>query len=240
MAVMPRGGCPPPRSVFAAVAFAVLLAMLFAVMAFAAACLVGAVLGAVAVAARGLLVKNLLLFGAELAVELFDGLVAGGHAVLAFGLHGLHAVEALGCGQALERVAVSAGLRRAGGCMALTNWFHAPSCALVICKRCLRSAMRLAWRSARRSARRSASRGFARCSLAWAEASPDAGMGVWAVAAAAAAAIRATASQDLLRWSMVRFLSSEGFMKKMKCRRLRSHEKARRGPGWFRLVLLLL
>lgn len=235
---MPRGGCPPPRSVFTAVAFAVLLTMLFAVMAFAAACLVGAVLGAVA--ARGLLVKNLLLFGAELAVELFDGLVAGGHAVLAFGLHGLHAVEALGCGQALERVAVSAGLRRAGGCMALTNWFHAPSCALVICKRCLRSAMRLVWRSAWRSARRSASRGLARCSLAWAEASPDAGMGVWAVAAAAAAAIRATASQDLLRWSMVRFLSSEGFMKKMKCRRLRSHEKARRGPGWFRLVLLLL
>lgn len=228
MAVMPRGGCLPPRSVFAAVAFAV--------MAFAAACLMGAVLGAVAVAARGLLVKNLLLFGAELAVELFDGLVAGGHAVLAFGLHGLHAVEALGCGQALERVAVSAGLRRAGGCMALTNWFHAPSCALVICKRCLRSAMRLAWRSARRSA----SRGFARCSPAWADASPDAGMGVWAVAAAAAAAIRATASQDLLRWSMVRFLSSEGFMKKMKCRRLRSHEKARRGPGWFCLVLLLL
>lgn len=228
MAVMPRGGCPLPRSAFAAVAFAV--------MAFAAACLMGAVLGAVA--ARGLLVKNLLLFGAELAVELFDGLVAGGHAVLAFGLHGLHAVEALGRGQALECVAVSALLRRAGGCMALTNWFHAPSCALVICKRCLRSAMCLAWRSARRSARRSASRGFARCSLAWAEASPDAGMGVWAVAAAAA--IRATASQDLLHWSMVRFLSSEGFMKKMKCRRLRSHEKARRGPGWFRLVLLLL
>mgnify|MGYP001685577754 CR=1 FL=1 len=72
-------------------------------------------------------------------------------------------------------------------------------------------------------------RGFARC-----------GHGVWAVAAAATAAIRATASQDLLRWSMVRFLSSEGFMKKMKCRRLRSHEKARRGPGWFCLVLLLL
>ena len=107
---MPRSGCPPPRSVFAAVAFAVLLAMLFAVMAFAAACLMGAVLGA----ARGLLVKNLLLFGAELAVELFDGLVAGGHAVLAFGLHGLHAVEALGRGQALECVAVSAGFRRAG------------------------------------------------------------------------------------------------------------------------------
>ena len=136
MAVMPRGGCLPPRSVFAAVAFAV--------MAFAAACLMGAVLGAVAVAARGLLVKNLLLFGAELAVELFDGLVAGGHAVLAFGVHGLHAVEALGRGQALECVAVSALLRRAGGCMALTNWFHAPSCALVICKCCLRSAMRLA------------------------------------------------------------------------------------------------
>ena len=114
---MPRGGCPPPHSVFAAVAFAVLLAMLFAVMAFAAACLMGAVLGAVlgAVAARGLLVKNLLLFGAELAVELFDGLVAGGHAVLAFGVHGLHAVEALGRGQALECVAVSAGFRRVGG-----------------------------------------------------------------------------------------------------------------------------
>lgn len=104
---MPRGGCLPPRSVFAAVAFAV--------MAFAAACLMGAVLGAVAVAARGLLVKNLLLFGAELAVELFDGLVAGGHAVLAFGVHGLHAVEALGRGQALECVAVSAGFRRVGG-----------------------------------------------------------------------------------------------------------------------------
>ena len=105
MAVMPRGGCLPPRSAFAAVAFAV--------MAFAAACLVGAVLGAVAV--RGLLVKNLLLFGAELAVELFDGLVAGGHAVLAFGLHGLHAVEALGCGQALECIPASALFRLAGG-----------------------------------------------------------------------------------------------------------------------------
>ena len=110
MAVMPRGGCLPPRSAFAAVAFAV---MVFA--ALAAACLAGAVLGAVAVAARGLLVKNLLLFGAELAVELFDGLVAGGHAVLAFGLHGLHAVEALGCGQALECISASALFRLAGG-----------------------------------------------------------------------------------------------------------------------------
>ena len=53
MAVMPRGGCLPPRSAFAAVAFAV---MVFA--ALAAACLAGAVLGAVAVAARDLLVKK--------------------------------------------------------------------------------------------------------------------------------------------------------------------------------------
>ena len=101
---MPRGGCPLPRSAFAAVAFAV--------MAFAAACLVGAVLGAVA--ARGLLVKNLLLFGAELAVELFDGLAAGGHAVLAFGLYGLHAVEALGRARR-RRLAGGRRAGRAGG-----------------------------------------------------------------------------------------------------------------------------
>ncbi len=105
---MPRGGCSLPRSAFAAVAFAV---MVFA--ALAAACLVRAVF--MVVAARGLLVKNLLLFGAELAVELFDGLVAGGYAVLAFGLHGLHAVEALGCGQALECIPASALFRLAGG-----------------------------------------------------------------------------------------------------------------------------
>lgn len=227
---MPRGGCSLPRSAFAAVAFAV---MVFA--ALAAACLVRAVF--MVVAARGLLVKNLLLFGAELAVELFDGLVAGGYAVLAFGLHGLHAVEALGCGQALECIPASALFRLAGGRLhgadklvpraflragdlqTLLEVGHEFGVAIGAAVCFARVGALFA----------SLGRGFARC-----------GHGVWAVAAAATAAIRATASQDLLRWSMVRFLSSEGFMKKMKCRRLRSHEKARRGPGWFCLVLLLL
>ena len=44
-------------------------------------------------AMHGVLVKGFLLFRRELRVEILDGLVAGGHASLMLGLHGLHAVE---------------------------------------------------------------------------------------------------------------------------------------------------
>ena len=47
-------------------------------------------------AMHGVLVKGFLLFRRELRVEILDGLVAGGHAILMLGLHGL------ACGRAVQ------------------------------------------------------------------------------------------------------------------------------------------
>ena len=150
-------------------------------------------------AMHGVLVKGFLLFRRELRVEILDGLVAGGHASLMLGLHGLHVVKPFRRRKTLKLGAIRA-LGGRGGRLALANWFHASSCAGEIFRRSFSAAMRLAWRSAMRAwhwpALPSWLAVFWRAApSAWAEASPEAG--ICACAEAAATAIKAAIRKGL-------------------------------------------